>query len=110
VPTEGHYAGATAQGTPISFDVVGGGSEVTNVVAVFSTPPEGRAAVLTITRRLSVDAHGEWGADVNGAVFGGRIAGTLGPDGTARGSLDVDASGPIGWEARCVTAVLPDTG
>lgn len=109
MPAAGHYTGSTDQGEPISFDVAGDSSTVTNVVVVFTVPPVGRVAVLTITRRLPVDARGRWEAAVRGTGFHGRLSGQIGPNGTGTGSLHLGGTDSIVWQTRRVTAVLPRT-
>jgi len=96
----GHYAGATSDGGPVSFDVTEDG-DVTNVIASLS------GAVISISQRFTVDAGGCWGGQVSGRGVSTRISGRLGPSG-ADGILEAELvnggsrhlSGPISWRAR----------
>ena len=110
VSAGGHYAGTTAQGEPISFDVVDEGTAVTNVVVVFTATPVGRPAVLTITRQLPVDVRGRWTAVFKSAGFDGHLSGQISSSEAGTGSLRLDPGGSIAWQAKRVTAVLPASG
>jgi hypothetical protein len=97
----GHYAGATAQGEPVSFDVTADG-DVTNVIASLS------GAVISISQRFSVDEQGRWGGDVAGRGVRAQIRGRLGPEvakGTVEAELASHATGAISWRARRVAGL-----
>jgi hypothetical protein len=96
----GHYAGATSEGEPVSFDVTDEG-DVTNVIASLD------GAVISISQRFSVDGEGRWGGRVSGRRVSTRIGGRLSPSG-AEGSLEAEIGhngssrkvGPVSWRAR----------
>lgn len=100
----GRYAGSTADGDPVSFDLTEAG-EVTNVIASLA------GASLAISKRYPVDASGRWGGAVSGpgvdACIRGRVGrsratGTLRAELTAAGSTL--AAGPVRWQAHRVPA------
>ena len=101
----GHYAGATADGEPVSFDVTGDGN-VTNVIAGLA------GSVISISQRFPVDGDGGWGGEVVGKGVRTRIRGRLAAaeaDGTLEAELvngrTHHLAGPISWHARKVVGL-----
>lgn len=96
----GHYAGATSEGEPVSFDVTPGGA-VTNVIAALA------GSVISISQLFPVDVDGRWGGEVLGKGVRTRIHGQLAAAG-AQGTLEAELvngethhlAGPIAWRAR----------
>jgi hypothetical protein len=96
----GHYAGATSEGEPVSFDVTEDG-DVTNVIAMLA------GAVISISQRFLVDGKGRWGGEVSGRGVSTQIRGQLsasGAEGTLEAEIDHNGSchisGPFVWRAR----------
>ena len=100
----GHYAGATSEGEPVSFDVTDDG--VTNVIAFLD------GAVISISQRFTVDGEGWWGGAASGRRVRTRIRGQLGPTG-AEGVLEAEighngsshTAGPVSWRARRIEGI-----
>jgi hypothetical protein len=96
----GHYAGATSEGEPVSFDVTRDGT-VTNVIAALA------GSVISISHPFPVDGDGQWGGEVLGHGVRTRIRGQLG-ESEADGTLEAELvngrthhlAGPISWRAR----------
>jgi hypothetical protein len=101
----GHYAGATSEGEPVSFDVTDDG-DVTNVIASLE------GAVISISQRFTVDGEGWWGGRVSGRRVSTRIRGRLCRSG-AEGMLEADIGhnglshtvGPVSWRARRIHGI-----
>lgn len=98
----GHYAGATADGDPLSFDLTEAG-EVTNVIASLG------GASLAISKRYPVDRSGRWGGSATGRGIDACISGRVGRSsaaGMVRAELTVAgsrrAAGPVRWQAQRV--------
>ena len=96
----GHYAGATSEGEPVSFDVTRDGT-VTNVIAALA------GSIISISQPFPVDGAGHWGGEVVGHGVRTRIRGQLGEseaDGTVEAELvnghTHHLAGPISWTAR----------
>jgi hypothetical protein len=113
-----HYTGTTAQGGPISFDLVAGRT-VTNVmftVDALSRKPGGPGfadAPIAITGRFKVSDEGSFGGTVKTQQTTVKIEGSIdGDSGEVSGVLRVDAvvvyrgtarhcsSGVLEWSAR----------
>ena len=96
----GHYAGATSEGEPVSFDVTGDG-KVANVIAALA------GSVISISQPFPVDGDGRWGGEVLGKGVRTRIHGQL-ASAVAEGTLEAEIvngathhlAGPIAWHAR----------
>jgi hypothetical protein len=99
----GHYAGSTADGDPLSFDLTEA-REVSNVIASLD------GASLAISRRYPVDVSGRWGGAASGPGIDARIRGRVGraeASGTLRAELTAAGAtrsiGPVRWRARRVS-------
>ena len=108
VPRRAHYAGATSQGEPISFDLTEQ-DRVTNLLVTVSN--HRRSEVFSITELFVVDGTGAWTGRVVGSDVTLRFRGRLETSGQASGSLHVTdaASAPdpvdppglaVSWLAR----------
>lgn len=96
----GHYAGATSEGEPVSFDVTADWT-VTNVIAALA------GSVISISQPFPIDGDGQWGGEVLGKGVRTRIHGQLAEseaDGTVEAELvnggTYHLAGPISWRAR----------
>jgi len=114
-PKDGHYVGTTAQGEPLSFDVVEGGAFLTCLT--FKVESRAPAEIgltdepIAITGAFPVGTDGRFGDTVIGDGIRATIAGTVLPAGTATGMLRVDvvlpregddvecSSGDVRWSA-----------
>jgi hypothetical protein len=86
VPRRGHYAGITAQGEPISFDLIEQ-DRVTNLLVTVSD--HRRSEVFSITALVVVDASGAWAGRVVGSEVTVWFRGRFETNGQAKGSLHV---------------------
>jgi len=113
---DGHYAGTTAQGEPLSFDVVEGGAFLTCMTfKVDSWAPDEIGLTdepIAIKGAFPISTDGRFGDAVIGDGITAVIDGTVTPAGTASGTLRVDlivahggadvecSSGEVCWTAR----------
>lgn len=113
---DGHYAGTTTQGEPLSFDVVDGGAFLTCLTfKVDSCAPDDIGLSdepITITGAFPIGGGGHFGDTVIGDGIKAVIDGTVRTAGTASGTLLVDlvvlhdgtdvecSSGDVRWTAR----------
>ena len=93
----GHYAGATSQGEPVSFDVTDA-NEVTNVIAALA------GTTISISQRFPLDDDDRWDGAACGRGVWARMRGEL-HDAEAFGAVEVTLSGGLGehrveWRAR----------
>ncbi len=101
-----HYAGATSQGEPISFELAEDAA-ITNVIATIRNGT--RSEVLAISAVFPADTDGAWGGTLSQSDLILEIQGHLREDGTAEGALYVafDRSAArlspvaVSWSARC---------
>jgi len=115
-PKDGHYVGTTAQGEPLSFDVVEGGAFLTCLTFKVDSGAPSEIGLtdepITITGAFPIGTGGPFGDTVIGDGIRATIAGTISPVGTASGTLSVElslarngtdivrSSGDVRWTAR----------
>jgi len=115
-PKDGHYAGTTAQGEPLSFDVVERGAFLTCLTfKVDSRAPDEIGLTdepIAITGAFPIRADGRFGDTVIGDGITAEVDGTVTPAGGASGTVRVDlvvtnggddierSSGVVRWSAQ----------
>ena len=115
---DAHYVGRTAQDEPISFDVVGGGTGLTNLTFIIraSCSSGGRISFvgepITITGLFPIGLDGHFGGTVAEPEIEAVIDGVVTTSASASGTLRVDlvirrgdakiqhSTGRVGWTAR----------
>jgi len=115
-PKDGHYVGTTAQGEPLSFDVVQGGAFLTWLTFKVDCCAPAEIGLtdepITITGTFPMGADGHFGDTVIGDGISAVIDGTVTPTGAASGTLRVNlvvphggadvecSSGKVRWTAQ----------